>query len=197
MQNKKIILNLGCGKTRIPDSIGVDKMKLDDYVDVIHDLDITPYPFPDNFADEVHLYHTLEHLHDPIKKIEEVHRILKPGGLLYVRVPHFSCFGAFADITHIRPFGYTSFDYFEENQMYDYYSKAKFKIMFREIKYFGLYPNTGLYEKYIHKNSCIWFAKPFVLAINFLIRLSPVFFERIWCYWVGGAMEINFVLKKI
>jgi len=196
MENKKIILNLGCGKTRIPGSIGVDMSKIDDYVDVIHNLDSIPYPFTDNYVDEIHMYHVLEHLHNPLEKMEELHRILKPGGKLHLRVPHFSSMGAFTDITHIRPFGYVSFDCLEENHYHHFYTKIRFKIINKEIKYFGLYPNTGIYEKYIHQNQCIWFAKPVVRLINFLIKSEPTFLERIWCYWVGGATELIIEMKK-
>lgn len=192
-----VIVNLGCGKTRIPQSIGVDRVKIDGFVDIVHDLDVIPYPFEGNSIDEIHFYHVLEHLHEPIKKLEEIHRILKPGGILYLRVPHFSSMGAFSDLTHIRPFGYSSFDCFEKDSYHHFYTSANFQILHKEIKYFGLYPNDGVYEKYIHKNQCHWLAKPIVIIMNFLIRLSPVFFERIWCYWVGGAGEILIILKKI
>lgn len=193
----KVILNIGCGKTRIPGSIGVDVVDIENYVDVVHDLNVTPYPFEDNYADEIHLYHVLEHLQEPLKKLEELHRILKPGGKLHIRVPHFSSMGAFSDITHVRPFGYISFDCLEEGHYHHFYAKCKYKILEKEIKYFGLYPNSGVYAKYIHANQCIWFAKPFVLIINKLIKLSPTLFERIWCYWVGGAMEIKVDLQKV
>lgn len=195
-KDKKIILNLGCGKTRIPDSIGVDKYPVEDYVDVIHDLDITPYPFEDNYADEIHFYHVLEHLHNPLQKMEEIHRILKPGGVLHMRVPHFSSMGAFSDITHVRPFGYASFDYFDKNNYHHFYTEKEFEILHKQIKYFGLYPNSGMYAKYIHGNQCHPIARPIVLAINWLIKLSPTLFERIWCYWVGGATEVVIDLKK-
>ena len=193
---EKVIVNLGCGKTRIPGSIGVDIAKLDDYVDVVHNLDVTPYPFESNSIDEIHFYHVLEHLHEPLKKMEEIHRILKPGGVLYMRVPHFSSMGAFTDLTHLRPFGITSFDCLEDGHYQHFYTNKSFKILKREIKYFGLYPNSGVYEKYIHKNDCVWFVKPYVRWINFLIRLSPTFFERFWCYIVGGALEACFTMVK-
>lgn len=193
---KKIIINLGCGVSRIPNSIGVDQKKIKDYVDIVHDLNITPYPFKSNFADEIHMYHVLEHLSDPLKKMEEIHRILKPGGIIYLRVPHFSSLGAFSDISHIRPFGYTSFDCFDKNDPQHFYTAKKFEILKKEIKYFGRYPNNGLYAKYIHPNKCFWLLKPFVRLINLCIKLSPTLFERVWCYWVGGAMEIVINLKK-
>lgn len=193
---KKTILNLGCGKTRIPGSLGVDRVKIDGYVDVVHDLDTVPYPFPENSVDEVHFYHVLEHLSNPVGKLEELCRIMKPSGLLYMRVPHFSGMGAFTDITHKRPFGYYSFDCFDRDSYHNFYTTARFRILSREIKYFGLYPNEGPYEKYIHNNQCVWFAKPFVRLINSAIKLSPTLFERLWCYWVGGACEIVVVMKK-
>ncbi len=193
---KKVILNLGCGKTKIPDSIGVNGVKINGFVDIVHDLDIVPYPFESDSVDEIHFYHVLEHLHNPIEKLEEIHRILKQGGILYMRVPHFSSLGAFTDLTHIRPFGFLSFDCFQKNCYQHFYTNVEFEILKKEIKYLGLYPNTGIYEKYIHPNQCLWFAKPFIRLINFLIRLSPSFFERVWCYWVGGATEIVVNLKK-
>lgn len=193
---EKKILNLGCGKARIPESIGVDRVKIENYVDIVHNLDIIPYPFESNSADEVHFYHVLEHLHNPIEKLKEIHRILKPGGILYMRVPHFSSMGAFTDLTHLRPFGYFSFDSLEKNHYHHFYADFSFEIIKKEIKYLGLYPNNGVYEKYIHKNQCPLIARPFVRIINFLIKLSPMAFERIWCYWVGGAIEISLKLKK-
>jgi len=142
------------------------------------------------------LYHVLEHLNEPIKKVEELHRILKVGGKLFIRAPHFSSMGAFSDITHIRPFGYSSFDCFERDAYHHFYTKVNFKILKKQIKYFGLYPNSGIYEKYIHQNQCFYPIRPIVRTINWLISLSPTFFERIWCYWVGGALELVVTLKK-
>lgn len=194
---KKVILNIGCGKTRIPNSIGVDRVKIENYVDIVHDLEALPYPFPDNYADEIHMYHVLEHLSSPLQKVEELHRILKPGGLLHIRVPHFSSMGAFSDITHVRPFGYISFDCLQPDTYHHFYTEVQFEILNKEIKYFGLYPNTGVYEKYIHNNKCPLFLRPFVRFLNFLINLSPTFFERFWCYWVGGAIEVVVDLRKM
>ena len=193
---KPVIINLGCGKTRIPDSIGVDCVAIPGSVDVIHDLNVIPYPFADDFADEIHFYHVLEHLDDPVAKLEEIHRILKTGGVLHMRVPHFSSNGAFTDITHKRPFSYYSFDVFEEGAYHAYYSKVRFDILNREIKYFGQYPNDGVYAQYIHPNKCPIVARPFVRFFNFLIKLSPMFFERVWCYWIGGACEVVISMKK-
>lgn len=195
MDNKKI-LHAGCGRTKIPGSIGLDIIMIPGYVDIVHDFNMFPYPFENNFFDEIHLYHVLEHLDHPLKVIEEMHRILKIGGILYIRVPHFSSLGAFSDITHKRPFGYSSFDCFEETNTYHFYTKANFKIVKKKIKYLAHYPNNGIYDKYIYKTTCPFILRPIVRLINFSIYLSPMFFERFWCYLVGGATEVDVELKK-
>jgi SAM-dependent methyltransferase len=176
--------------------LGVDSAPLPGYVDVVHDLNVAPYPFGNDYADEVHFYHVLEHLDEPVRKLEEIHRILKPGGILYMRVPHFSSNGAFTDITHKRPFSYYSFDVFEEGNYHSFYTRVRFRILEKQIKFLGLYPNDGVYEKYIHANQCPRFARPIVRLLNWLIRLSPMAFERGWCYWVGGAGEVVVTMQK-
>jgi SAM-dependent methyltransferase len=191
-----VVLNLGCGRTRIPGSIGVDQVHIPGSVDVVHDLNVTPYPFETATADEIHFYHVLEHLDDPVAKLEEIHRILKPGGVLHMRVPHFSSNGAFTDITHKRPFSYFSFNCFVEGDYHSFYTRARFEIVERRIKYLGLYPNEGVYAQYIHPNQCPAIARPFVRLMNVLINASPMMFERLWCYWVGGAGEVDIKLRK-
>jgi SAM-dependent methyltransferase len=46
--------------------------------------------YPAGFFDEVVIWHVLEHLEDPRGTIEEVRRILQPGGRLIVAVPNFA-----------------------------------------------------------------------------------------------------------
>ena len=44
--------------------------------------------FPDEYFDAVTLWDVLEHLHDPAGSLREIHRILKPDGVLVIRVPN-------------------------------------------------------------------------------------------------------------
>ncbi|WP_322793426.1 class I SAM-dependent methyltransferase [Bellilinea sp.] len=46
--------------------------------------------FPDHFFDVITLWDVLEHLYDPAGSLSEINRILKPGGLLILRVPNFN-----------------------------------------------------------------------------------------------------------
>ena len=93
------ILDLGCGKKKREGAIGVDFSDRHD-ADVIHDLNAFPYPFDDDSVDEIYLDNVLEHLDDPLKVMEEVHRICKPNGLVKVIVPYFRSVWAFIDPTH-------------------------------------------------------------------------------------------------
>ena len=200
---KKIILNLGCNGSRLPGSIGVDVIPREGTVDVVHDLNTRPYPFSTDYADEIHMYHVLEHLDDSIKTIEEIHRILKPGGVLYLRVPHFSSLYTWGDITHKKGFSIYAFDIFDKNRDYKEwgYSGVRFKIKKRDIRYFYTWPNEDWYMKHIVSPDwpswAGFFLKPFILTINFLIGLSPEIFERFWCYWVGGAAEIYLIMEAV
>lgn len=199
--NKKIILNLGCGDAKIPESIGVDFAKISDCVDVIHDLNKIPYPFSENSVDEVWLIFTLEHLNEPFLILEEIYRILKPGGKAYIRVPHYSSVYCWGEITHKRAFAYGFWGIFSDSNTRSYYSKARFKVIDARLKYFLTYPPIKWHQadtwkphwgNYFIVNK---FIKLFVLTIQFFIDLSPSFFERFWCYYVGGAAEIAVVLE--
>lgn len=45
-------------------------------------------PFKDNFWDFVISSHVLEHFFDPIKTVEEWFRVTKPGGYIFMIIPH-------------------------------------------------------------------------------------------------------------
>lgn len=50
--------------------------------------------FPDQSFDVVTMWDVLEHLHDPDRGLHEIYRILKPGGLLVIRVPNLASWDA-------------------------------------------------------------------------------------------------------
>jgi SAM-dependent methyltransferase len=120
-------LNLGCGMTRFDGFTGVDRIPTD-AADVVHDLNQFPYPWPDNSVQEILMDNTLEHLNDVVAVMEELHRILVPGGRAIIIVPYAKSEGAFADPTHKHFFTERSLDYFNGKYEYSYYSKAKFSV---------------------------------------------------------------------
>ena len=76
--------------------------------DIVHDLDMTPWPVDDDAFDEVHAYEVLEHLGKQgdykafFRHFGEIYRILKDGGLLYATVPAWNDVWAWADPSHTR-----------------------------------------------------------------------------------------------
>ncbi len=75
-------------------------------------------PFPDNEFDAIVLTHVIEHLHSPLSLGNEIRRVLRNGGRLYVETPNWKSilvpsfgfhrdqlnpFNFFDDPTHIRP----------------------------------------------------------------------------------------------
>ena len=79
-------LHLGCGSKKLDGYVNVDVVGTPDKV---CDLSAFPWPFEDDSADEIFSEHFLEHVIDFEKTILEIHRILKPNGVLHFRVPHF------------------------------------------------------------------------------------------------------------
>lgn len=76
--------------------------------DVVHDLNVTPWPFADNEFNEIHAYEVLEHLGQQgdykafFAHFSEVWRILKPGGRLFATVPMWDSPWAWGDPGHTR-----------------------------------------------------------------------------------------------
>ena len=107
-------LHLGCGTTIRPGWINLDRAKLPG-VDVVADLDAcarTRLPFPDDSIEEFFASHVLEHVHDTLALMQELHRIAKPGATAVFRVPYGSSDDADEDPTHVRRFFLKSFSYF-------------------------------------------------------------------------------------
>jgi len=125
--NGEIRLNVGCGTKSLPGFLGVDRFK-SEATDVVHDLEQFPWPFEDGSVEHIFMDNVLEHLTDTVKTMEEVHRILRPGGTVRIIVPHATSTFAFADPTHKHYFTEESFNYFLSDFGYNYYSPVRFEI---------------------------------------------------------------------
>lgn len=105
------VLDIGCGgKKQQSFAIGVDKQDCPG-VDVVCDLE-KGLPFPDDHADQVYAVHFLEHVHNLVGLMNDIHRVLKPDGVLHIIVPHYNNVNAIADPTHVRFFHPQTFKYF-------------------------------------------------------------------------------------
>ncbi|GAC1521772.1 MAG: hypothetical protein NVS3B1_06420 [Marmoricola sp.] len=105
-------LNLGCGAHPKPVQDGWVNLDTQNRpgVDVV--ATVPPIPFPDNHFEFVELSHVIEHIPDTIALMNEINRVLMPGGILHVLTPHALHEQAYGDPTHVRFFVPSSFHYY-------------------------------------------------------------------------------------
>ncbi len=109
-------LNLGCGNKILKGWVNLDKFPLEG-VDVVYDIEDLPLPFDSEQFDEILCEDILEHV-EYIDVLREIYRILKKGGKLHIRVPHFSSRNNFVDPTHKNQFSVNTFDFFVKHGIY-------------------------------------------------------------------------------
>jgi len=126
---QKPYLHLGCGRQIWKEFLNVDCVPLPG-VDAVVDLNKYPWPFDSGRWQKVFAHHLLEHLDDAVKPVAEIHRILAPGGIADIRVPHHSSWGAWADPTHRHYYCRKTFEYFRKSNHHEYY----FNFSFSEIE---------------------------------------------------------------
>jgi len=104
-------LNLGSCDRTFPGFVSVD---LCPPADIIMDLGVDPWMFEDSSVEEVRAYDVLEHLADRIATMNNLHRILRPGGRADIIVPSATHGAGFAqDPTHKSAWSLNSFQYYE------------------------------------------------------------------------------------
>jgi predicted SAM-dependent methyltransferase len=112
-------LNLGCCDRPFPGFINVD---LHPYpgVDQIADL-AQRWPWDDSTIDEIRAWDFIEHLPTPAHSMNEIWRVLKPGGIADIVVPTTDGRGWSQDPTHIchPPWNRNSFWYFEHGNIHN------------------------------------------------------------------------------
>lgn len=191
MENTNLTkLNLGCGEHKKEGYVNLDWQSLTQ-PDVAHDLNVLPYPFPDGTFELIEAYHVIEHLDKPFLVMKEMHRILKPGGKLHLKVPHFS--RGFTHAEHAHGFDVTFPLYFNKSFTTSGYYGTPFELQSMRLSwlaFFHLLPSMG------YGPVLIGILRGVNVCISFFANISPAFASRIWCFWVGGFDEIEFVFIK-
>ena len=168
------VLNLGCGNKQRPDAVNVD-VTASTSPDVVHDLNVRPWPFPDNRFSEVQAHDVVEHLDDIVATMEEIHRVCRDGAVVRITVPHFSCSNAFTDPTHQHYFGWFSFDYFTGEHQFSFYTQVRFR----------------------RRRSAIVFAPTLVNKLVWrLANRWPAAYESRWA-WIFPAWFLSFELEVV
>jgi len=189
-QNTGKKLNLGSGVDHKEGYINIDHNHLAN-PDIIHDLNVYPYPFAEGEFDEVVASHIIEHLDKPFEVMRELHRILKVDGVLHVKVPHFS--RGFTHAEHAHGFDITFPLYFNPAFTKSGYFGVHFALKKMELHWLA---HTHLLPFAGYGPVTIGLLKGLSALFSFVANLSPAFASRIWCFWVGGFDEVEFTFVK-
>ena len=154
-------LDVGCGGRKLPGSVGMDILKLP-CVDVVHSFNQVPWPFADHSFDLVFLNHALEHVGDVVAVMNEIHRVLKPGGRAVIQVPYFRCADAYNDPTHTHFFTARTLDYFIAGSGLSQYGYSK-----------NLFRKKGFWYGWPHASG-----NPLVRVCKSFIASHPAFFDQ-------------------
>jgi SAM-dependent methyltransferase len=147
--------------------------------DVIMDVS-SGWPFGDNQFDLICMSHVLEHFYpqDRDKIINHVYDSLKPGGMLFIRVPHWSSRQAT---------GWEHYTLYGLNGVTSLCHGCNPCIpMFRAIS-----TGVSITDDYYGKRSI--FSRLLEKLLNAYWGLT----DRFLCYWIGGIAEVQFILQKM
>jgi len=183
-----IKLNLGCGQFPKEGYINIDIDRAS-RADFICDLARPPYPFRDGSVESIVAEHVLEHMENPFEVMKELRRIMKPGGELIIKVPHFT--RAFTHPDHKRGFD-VSFPYYFSPEFKGGYAQVEFELKSLRLKWFA---QEDL-KREILSPAVYFISLAAGKVFDFFANLCPSFCSRIWSYWVGGFEEIEFLFTK-
>lgn len=91
-----VVLNIGAGNKTIPHTIALDYPEWDADFDAI--------PYPDSSVTQIHAYHFLEHVKNPVAVLEDMQRVLIRGGHINIVVPYYTSNLNAQDLDHKHNF---------------------------------------------------------------------------------------------
>jgi hypothetical protein len=95
-------LNLGSGHRRLDGWVNVDHQPMT-HCDMLLDIEAEPWPFDDGSVTEIEASHVLEHITDLTWVMREAYRVMEPGAIMRIAVPHHHSEGFYGDPTHKTP----------------------------------------------------------------------------------------------
>jgi len=162
-------LDLGCGRAKTPGAVGVDRF-IETDADVVADIDAPHLPFKDGVFDRIEMTDSLEHTADVRATLIEAARVLKTGGTLTARVPHFSSLHAYSDFTHKNFFSAEGLGrLLVDDPDYGHYTIGAFEIEFVRITLWKAWRLLGIE----------WFANRFTQVYEklFAFRFPAMYME--------------------
>ena len=121
-------LNLGAYDRAFAGFVSVD---IEPPADVVWDLSKAPWPWPDSSVEEILAYDVIEHLPNKRQTMNEIWRVLKPGGIARIQVPHATeGDGGHCDPTHCSYWTTSDFEYYHPT----FFERERF----RRSAYYGI-----------------------------------------------------------
>jgi len=107
-------LDIGCGFNKEDGYTGIDKQDRDG-VDIVHDLEVFPWPIETESCEHIVASHIAEHIKPWLQMdfMNECWRVLKPGGQLQLNVPYANTHGEVQDPTHCTSFNELTWFYYD------------------------------------------------------------------------------------
>lgn len=156
-QNSGIRLDIGCGANRQPGFVGLDIRPLDN-VDIVHDIEVFPWPLPDECVVMAMASHLVEHLNPShfgiINFFNEVWRVMRVGGQFAIVTPHGLSQGFRQDPTHTKAWDEASFCYFDPldpSHLWNIYQPKPWR-----IKYLNWSPSANIEAILIKRHLTEW-----------------------------------------
>jgi hypothetical protein len=133
-------LDIACGNHKDLGWVGIDIQPLPG-VDIVHDLNVHPWPVESGSVEEAKAWHIVEHI-PPVAVTErgtrrpfiefmnECWRVLQPGARIDIETPHGASDGFLHDPTHCNPCDEVTFEHFDPAQRrYQTYQPRPWKII--------------------------------------------------------------------
>ena len=178
------VIDIGCGTNKTAGAIGMD-INPRTAADVIYDLNHRPYPFADDWFDEIICRHVIERVRDPLAVMSELHRITRHGGVIKIVAPHWTNPDFATDPRRRKHLNSYSFNnLIEGREVFTFYSDARFRQRRVYVTVLNLWKRFGL---------------------EFLINLDNRFprmrfLRKFWEQYLNGIVrgkEIQFELEVV
>lgn len=183
-----VAIELGCGPNKQDqDALGIDALDFPG-VDLVGDVFEVLRAFPDASVSRCSSSHFFEHIDDLSGLLAELARILHPGAVLRVKVPHFSNPYFYSDPTHHRTFGLYTLSYFARDGLLrrkvpTYGHRIDFALEAARLGFDSPFPIRGLIRRSIGRlfNLATWLQE---------------FHEENLC-WLLPCYEIEYRLSRL
>lgn len=183
-------LDIGCGNAKTPGAIGID-FNVHTAADIVHDLNVYPWPLADNTFDRIICNHIIEHVIDVIRFVEEIHRLARPNALVEIVTPHFTNRFSYTDPTHLRHLSLFSLDYFIDPPPFAP------SLISRALETQS--PLVTFYStvRFAKRRAFLRFGRPFRLSgMQWLANRFPYFYEA-YCAFIIPARDLYFTLQVL